>query len=557
MTLVNVYYAAVKAISAGKVLHRAIDHGLTKDMVSLATAAVTYYQNQGTRFTSYSDAVKGLALQLLKETVTTATKNDVQRASNDVWATVGKNGYFAIQGDSLVLKNSAQMSKVQVLKDYDITANLLVSMLGSRAVSQGLSLKPDLALGKAAAKLKVVPLPIREESSYSPGTRITVIGYPGLIETSNLLSPKSTYPTVTKGTISGIKDAAGAKFKIVQISAAVAHGNSGGPVVDPEGKVLGVLTYSFSAGSQDSADLAGAVDIQEARAMLDGQHVSYNKSALTAKVLEAVNEYKKSRFKNAKRILEDVKRQNPTYFSYTLDPILTKLQLYIDKGLDKSTIRFSPEMFGKYLLPVAGGIVVLGVIVSLGKVFAGKKRMSSKSVGNAGTSAINNALPQIGMGSTPSPEAQHTTYPSGAPAALGQQPQTAGLGSNWGTSMQGGNVSNYSGQQSAGASGVNTMGAQGTVNQAPGSYGTLSQGALSDSAVVSGSVTPTNTSQATGMGMSQAYGTTNTPASGQYSSNAPVGGGYNNNVGNGQPTGGFEATPGGQRVTGFGFPPAS
>lgn len=402
MTLVDVYYSAVKAISAGKILSRAIDHGLSKDMVTLATAAVQYYQKQGARFSNYSNAVKGVALRLLKDTVTTATQDNVQRASNTIWATVAKNGYFAVQGDSIILKNSAQMSKVQLLKDYDITPNLLVSVLGTRALSQGLSLKPDLALGKVSSSLKVVPLPIKEESSYSPGAKITVIGYPGLIETSNILSVKNTYPTVTKGTISGVKNAAGANFKIVQINAAVAHGNSGGPVIDDTGKVVGVLTYSFSAGTQDAADLAGAVDIQEVRSILDGQHVSYNKSALTTKVLEAVSEYKKSHFKNAKKILEEVKQHNPTYFSYVLDPVLSKLQLYIDQGLDKSGFSLSPDMFGKYLLPVVGGLILIGLGIVFIKVLP-KKKSNQPEVGaysKVSQSPLSNTLPQIG--STPS-----------------------------------------------------------------------------------------------------------------------------------------------------------
>ena len=416
LILVEVYYSAAKAISAGKVLPRAIDHGLTKDMMTLATAAVSYYQKQGVRFSNYSSAVKGIALRLLKDTVTNATKDSVHRATNSVWATVGKNGYFTIQGDSIILKNSAQMAKVQVLKDYDITPNLLVSVLGSRALSQGLSLKPDLALGKVSMNLKVVPLPIQEESTYGPGTKITVIGYPGLIESSNVLSVKSTYPTVTNGSVTGIKNAAGAKFKIVQISAAVAHGNSGGPVLNKEGKVLGVLTYSFSAGSQDSADLAGAVDIQEARAMLDSQHIVYNKSALTAKVLEAMSEYKKSHFKNAKKLLEEVKQENPAYFGYVLNSVLSKMQLYIDKGLDKSGFVISPEMFGKYLLPAIGGLLVLGLVIVLIKIFA-KNRSS-----NQGPSSVAGETPSAGM--TAKPNVAPATSETGVMHSAPQQPDS-------------------------------------------------------------------------------------------------------------------------------------
>ncbi len=422
MVLADIYFGAMKSLSRGRPLPQSLDGGLTRDILNLSAAAVKYYQQRGARFSSYNNAVRSIALELLKQTIVDASEKHLRRLSNEVWATAGKNGYFSIGTNSINIKNSHLMTKVNVVKAYDITPNLLVEIAGQRALARGASLKPDLALGKASAHLKVVPIPLQKQPTYAPGSKITVVGYPGIIERSSLLSVKSTYPTVTKGTISGIKNAAGANFKIVQINAAVAHGNSGGPVIDETGKVLGVLTYSFSAGSKDAADLAGAVDIKEARAILDAQHISYNNSPLTAKVLKAAEEYNKSHFRNAKKILEEIKQENPTYFAYVLDPILNRLQGYIDQGLDKSS-PFTPEMLSKYLLPGGAALLVIGLVVVALALFSGKGKSSANLASSSTSENQSNGNPNTPQ-SGPSMPLQQTSLPS-APTQQVQQNPTA------------------------------------------------------------------------------------------------------------------------------------
>jgi len=72
---------------------------------------------------------------------------------------------------------------------------------------------------------------------------VTIIGYPG---TSEIGQENTLNPTVTNGTISGKQMVSGTEW--IQIQGDARGGNSGGPVLDKSGNVIGIL----SAGTDDT-----------------------------------------------------------------------------------------------------------------------------------------------------------------------------------------------------------------------------------------------------------------------------------------------------------------
>lgn len=110
----------------------------------------------------------------------------------------------------------------------------------------------DLALLKAEIEPEFV-FSVLDEASLDPGERILAIGSPAGLES-----------TVTAGIVS----AAGRRFlqlgEVVQIDAAVNHGNSGGPVVDSDGRLAGVVF----AGIEQFEGLNFAVPISRLAAAL-------------------------------------------------------------------------------------------------------------------------------------------------------------------------------------------------------------------------------------------------------------------------------------------------
>jgi len=74
----------------------------------------------------------------------------------------------------------------------------------------------------------------------STGKKVYIFGYPSTAEINekDLLDP-----TFSQGTISAIKDSPDKDFKIFQTDAKISKGSSGGPLLDEQGKVIGLVTF--------------------------------------------------------------------------------------------------------------------------------------------------------------------------------------------------------------------------------------------------------------------------------------------------------------------------
>jgi hypothetical protein len=107
----------------------------------------------------------------------------------------------------------------------------------------------DLALLKVETT-NMPTIPLGNSLGLHIGDRIHVLGYPGAVLTHELLGMAGrTEASVTNGSVSGFKeDRAGQP--IIQTDAEAAAGNSGGPAVDDEGRVAGVLTLAAQTAAQ-------------------------------------------------------------------------------------------------------------------------------------------------------------------------------------------------------------------------------------------------------------------------------------------------------------------
>jgi S1-C subfamily serine protease len=128
--------------------------------------------------------------------------------------------------------------------------------------------------GRDCAVLKIKTgnapsLPIGDSSRSQVEDPIVVLGYPGVADFEGLLDEKSQLEaTVTDGAISSLKRAASGE-PILQISAPITHGNSGGPLFDAAGRVIGINsvigTLSEDQASAGNVGLAFAIPINHAR----------------------------------------------------------------------------------------------------------------------------------------------------------------------------------------------------------------------------------------------------------------------------------------------------
>lgn len=143
--------------------------------------------------------------------------------------------------------------------------------------------KTDLAVLKIREKTdKRHCLKIKGVSDDNVGDTVYTVGYPG--NADNYLTSASKYgvsdATVSKGIISKIALNEGKGVERIQTDATIHHGNSGGPLVDDNGNVLGVNTNVISNSpyaEQIEADYY-SISSNDLMAFLDKNSIPYQKA---------------------------------------------------------------------------------------------------------------------------------------------------------------------------------------------------------------------------------------------------------------------------------------
>jgi S1-C subfamily serine protease len=130
-----------------------------------------------------------------------------------------------------------------------------------KATVVGIDKQHDLALLQINAP-NLVPATLSESNGLVVGQRVYAIG-----------NPFGLSGTMTRGIISAIRSIgvnSGSPIEdAIQTDAAVNPGNSGGPLLNSRGEVIGITTLIASAGADQSAGIGFAIPINTAKAVLD------------------------------------------------------------------------------------------------------------------------------------------------------------------------------------------------------------------------------------------------------------------------------------------------
>ena len=129
----------------------------------------------------------------------------------------------------------------------------------------------DLCVLRITEPVDMAPLTLSEEDAQH-GSAIYAVGYPGASDVlSDTEAHTSESVTITDGIISSIRsftiEEGEAPVKLLLMNAAINHGNSGGPLFNTKGEVIGINTYGVTGG--DAQGVFGSVDISELWKLLD------------------------------------------------------------------------------------------------------------------------------------------------------------------------------------------------------------------------------------------------------------------------------------------------
>lgn len=121
------------------------------------------------------------------------------------------------------------------------------------------------------------------------GSTIYAIGFPGLSDNSIIDATSSwglSDTTITTGVINRLVTSSGSGVKNIQTDAVLQAGNSGGPMVNEKGSVVGVNVMSVGNSTETTYY---AVNIDEVTEMLDFRNISYSREEESASGLPVNN----------------------------------------------------------------------------------------------------------------------------------------------------------------------------------------------------------------------------------------------------------------------------
>jgi hypothetical protein len=220
-----------------------------------------------------------LVLALLAPAAARADIQDIAAASRSVVrvalvATDGDSAYFVGHGSGVVVAPGRVLTNAHVVELTRSEPNIVIGIIpsegtksyGGRVVAY--SPGNDLAL---VAFDPAANLPVGTFFSGVPadGQQVTAIGYPGSVDRAqgmsleDIIHPMSAVRT--SGTVSAGR--ASKQFDTVLHTAPLASGNSGGPLVDDCGRVLGINSFGSVSDGND-AEYGFAVSDREIAAFL-------------------------------------------------------------------------------------------------------------------------------------------------------------------------------------------------------------------------------------------------------------------------------------------------
>jgi S1-C subfamily serine protease len=184
----------------------------------------------------------------------------------------------AVNGSGFFVNSDTILTNAHVVPGQ---VNVIVRLHDGRQVSGYVATRQpsiDLAVVKVSSGL-VAPatLTLGTSESVRVGQEVVAIGSPFGIE-----------GTVTRGIVSALRSVEG--VRLIQTDAALNPGNSGGPLLDRAGNVVGVATLKFTRGEQ----LGFAVAIEHALPILEGRPAAAAPSQGLAQALGAPDEERKT-----------------------------------------------------------------------------------------------------------------------------------------------------------------------------------------------------------------------------------------------------------------------
>lgn len=256
---------------------------------------------------------------------------------------------------SVVLGISGKGGKI---KPLNIPASL---------VTKGASIPgKDVAILKLQKKHEYPTIRVGDDKELKVGDQVYVLGYPAVATFHPLISEESiSEASLTRGLVSAKKNMKDG-WEVLQTDASITHGNSGGPVMNEYGEVIGLATFG-SIDQQRGQEVQGMnfiVPTTIVKEFIRKGKIRPGMSDISLTWEEALDLYDEERYKKALDKFDEVKDMNASF--PFIDKYIAETEDKIDQGLDRE-----PRDMMMYYY-IGGGVLLLGLVLFL--VFRKRKK---------------------------------------------------------------------------------------------------------------------------------------------------------------------------------------
>ena len=252
--------------------------------------------------------------------------------------------------------------------------------------------------GKDVAVLKIAgenypTISLGDSNDIENQENIWAIGYPAAADSDVLSSDSLLESTMNGGQISSTSKTTDTGSPVIQINAATTHGNSGGPVINDKGQIIGLLTFrGDTVNGQEVQGFNFAVPVNTVKEFVNQAGARNTKSSTKTLFIEALNLYWGGYYKEALAKFEAVQRIYPNQ---------ADIKKYIsdsEQKLDSGKTLWSEYKTTFFIVDGIAALIVIGLLLFT-FVFGNKpKKMPVVSSGGSRIVAMSFCEPRSCIG---------------------------------------------------------------------------------------------------------------------------------------------------------------
>jgi len=150
---------------------------------------------------------------------------------------------------------------------------------------------------------KLICLPLGDSTDLLPGANVQAMGFPDTAFVGEWMKPAAAYRVSARGGQIGQTKPVRGGYDMIEMTAGIDHGDSGGPVLDADGRVIGI---NVGGGGNNAATLA--VPINVAKEFLAKGGITPDTGKLTKRWEEAIRAFAAGDFTAAQDLLTLIER---------------------------------------------------------------------------------------------------------------------------------------------------------------------------------------------------------------------------------------------------------